>query len=141
MPKRRKRKCTEPRCCWHQGWKGRTSEGLGGWGRLPVPSNKRCLEDAVPGVSRKNWLPSRDRGSPLPGADGFLRPAQTYAPTTERSKNNAPPCRTTGHSPKKYVRGLLKRLTRPMPAVCSWAAALLPQHRNPPRGTPADSKR
>jgi hypothetical protein len=29
MPKRRnrKRKCSEPRCCWHQGSKGRTSEG------------------------------------------------------------------------------------------------------------------
>jgi integration host factor subunit alpha len=36
------------------------------------------------------------------GADGFLRPAQTYVPTTERRKNNAPPCTTTGRSPKKY---------------------------------------
>jgi hypothetical protein len=29
MPKRRnrKRQCSEPRCCWHQGSKGRTSEG------------------------------------------------------------------------------------------------------------------
>jgi hypothetical protein len=66
MPKRRKRKCTEPRCCWHQGSKGRTSEGLGGWGRLPVPSNKRCLEDAVPGVSRKNWLPRGIADHPCP---------------------------------------------------------------------------
>ena len=44
------------------------------------------------------------------GADGFLRPAQTYVPTTERRKNNAPPCRTAVHSPKKYLRGLLTPL-------------------------------
>jgi hypothetical protein len=52
MPKRRKRKCSEPRCCWHQGSKGRTSEGCGGVER-PVPQNKRCLEDAVPGKPKK----------------------------------------------------------------------------------------
>jgi hypothetical protein len=51
MPTRRKRKCSEPRCCWHQGSKGRTSDGVRGWGA--VPQNKRCLEDAVPGKPKK----------------------------------------------------------------------------------------
>jgi hypothetical protein len=39
MPKRRKRKCSEPRCCWHQGSKGRTSEGCGG-GREARPTEQ-----------------------------------------------------------------------------------------------------
>ena len=30
-----------------------------------------------------------------------------YGEATERRKNNAPPCRTAVHSPKKYLRGLL----------------------------------
>ena len=119
MPKQRRRKCSEPRCCWHRGSKGRTSEGEGLGGERPVPQNKRCLEDAVPEKPKK--IGSRDpaeakalRSSFLclevitpTGADGFLRPAQTYVPTTEGRKNNAPPCRTAVHSPKKYFRGLL----------------------------------
>ena len=122
MPKQRRRKCSEPRCCWHRGSKGRTSEGEGLGGERPVPQNKRCLEDAVPEKPKK--IGSRDpaeakalRSSFLclevitpTGADGFLRPAQTYVPTTERRKNNAPPCRTAVHSPKKYLRGLLTPL-------------------------------
>jgi hypothetical protein len=54
MPKRRnrKRKCSEPRCCWHQGSKGRRGEGALG-GERPVAQNKRCFEDTVPRTPKK----------------------------------------------------------------------------------------
>ena len=37
MPKRRKRKCTEPRCCWHQGCEGTDFRGVGGLGAIARP--------------------------------------------------------------------------------------------------------
>jgi hypothetical protein len=122
MPKQRRRKCSEPRCCWHRGSKGRTSEGEGLGARGPSRKTNAVSRTRFP-KSRKK-IGSRDpaeakalRSSFLclevitpTGADGFLRPAQTYVPTTERRKNNAPPCRTAVHSPKKYLRGLLTPL-------------------------------
>src|SRR6478752_3107175 len=53
MPKQRRRKCSEPRCCWHWGSKGRTSEGEGLGARGPSRKTKRCLEE-----SRKKLAPA-----------------------------------------------------------------------------------
>ena len=39
---------------------------------------------------------------------GWVVGKEGIRPTTEHRNDCAPPCGTTGHSPKKYVRGLLK---------------------------------
>ena len=39
------------------------------------------------------------------GADGFLRPAQTYAPTTEHLKNNAPDVQDDGAQSEDVRQG------------------------------------
>ena len=64
MPKRRNRKRRCPAQVERAPvlYKGRTKRGEGLGGERPVPQNKRCLEDAVPGKPKKNWRP-RDRGS------------------------------------------------------------------------------
>src|SRR4029077_12410039 len=117
MPKQRRRKCSEPRCCWHRGSKGRTSEGEGLGGERPVPQNKRCLEDAVPEKPKK--IGSRDPAedkvlrssflclevrTPI-GADGFLRPAQTYVPTTERREKKCPAVQNGGAQSEEVPQG------------------------------------
>jgi hypothetical protein len=56
----RKRKCSGPRCCWHQGSKGRTGvRGLGARG--PPRKTNAVLRTRFP-ASLKNWLP-RSSGS------------------------------------------------------------------------------
>jgi hypothetical protein len=44
------------------GLEGTDFRGVGGWGRRPVPQNKRRLEDALPGKPKKIGF-RRDRGS------------------------------------------------------------------------------
>jgi integrase len=79
MPKQRRRKCSEPRCCWHRGSKGRTSEGEGLGGERPVPQNKRCLEDAVPEKPKK--IGSRD---PAEAKVSVRRSTSAFVFTSER---------------------------------------------------------
>jgi len=65
MPKRRnrKRKCSEPRCCWHQGSKGRTSEGWGGIGGREARAAEQTLFWGHGSQNaEKNWRP-QDRES------------------------------------------------------------------------------
>jgi integration host factor subunit alpha len=65
------------------------------------------------------------------GSGNGFRRAQTYAPTTERVKKQCPAVQDDWAQSKEVRQGLLKRLTRPMPAVCSWAEAPNPNSEIP----------